>query len=195
MLAVFFCFFAAPSSEAAASGQILGGSREAPVRIEVFSDFECPSCRELYLNIIRRVLVDYSSRNKVCVIYHEYPLNIHQYSWQASMYAEAAAQLGRDKLLKVYDILFMDQAVWSKNGNIEASLLKALSREDLQKIKKIMQDPGIRTSVQNGIRLAQQRRILSTPTWFIYSGDRQLQKVEGRLAYAGLKQYLESILK
>src|SRR5512136_747871 len=103
------------SSQAAdqASGQILGGTPDAPIRIEVFSDFECPSCRELYLDVMRRAIAEYSSQNKVCVIYHEYPLARHQYARKAAQYAEAVSRLGRTQLLKVYDALFMDQAIWS----------------------------------------------------------------------------------
>ena len=68
-----------PTAEPA-SGQILGGSKNSPVKIEVFSDFECPACRELYLVTIRQVLQEYSSKDKVCVIYHEFPLSSHRYS-------------------------------------------------------------------------------------------------------------------
>jgi len=197
VLALFLLVLAAPPARPAegTAGQILGGTLDAPVRIEVFSDFECPSCRSLYLDVMRRVLVEYSSQNKVCLIYHEFPLNIHQYSWPAARYAEAAARLGRDQLLKVYDTLFMDQAYWSENGNLEASVSKALTRAEMQKLKKIMQDPGIDAAVQKGVQLATQNRIKSTPTWYIFSGQRLLQKVESRLTYVALKQYLDSILK
>jgi protein-disulfide isomerase len=125
------------------SGQILGGSLDAPIRIEVFSDFECPSCRELYLDVMRRVLVDYSIQNKVCLIYHEYPLKIHRYSREAARYAESVSRLGREKLLMVYDVLFMEQAQWSQDGRVEASVAKALSRTELQKVKKFLQEPSI----------------------------------------------------
>jgi protein-disulfide isomerase len=188
-----FAAFPIPARPAEqASGQILGGTLDARVRIEVFSDFECPSCRELYLDVMRRVVVEYSSQNKVCVIYHEFPLNIHQYSREAARYAEAAAQLGREKLLMVYDALFMNQAQWGEDGKVEATVAKALPKADFLKVKKIMQDPSINASIEREIKLANQNRIMSTPTFFIYVGGKLQQKVEGRLTYVSLKQFIDS---
>jgi len=175
------------------SGQVLMGTPDAPIRIEVFSDFECPSCRELYLDVMRQVVTDYSGRNKVCLIYHEFPLKIHRFSREAALYAEAVSLLGRQKLLMVYDVLFMDQAQWAQDGNLERSLAKALTRAELIKVKKMMLDPSIRASVEREIQLGQQMRppILSTPTWFVYVKGKQPQRVEGRMAYIGLKQFID----
>lgn len=180
-------------SEDQPSGQILMGTPDAPIRIEVFSDFECPSCRELYLDVMRQVVTDYSGRNKVCLIYHEFPLKIHRFSHNAALYAEAVSRLGRQKLLMVYDVLFMDQAQWAEDGNLERSLAKALTRAELLKVKKMLQDPSINTAVNNEIRLGQQLKppILSTPTWFVYVKGKQPQRVEGRMAYIGLKQFID----
>ncbi len=187
--------FSLPVQSAETSGQILGGAPDAPIRIEVFSDFQCPSCRGLYLDVMRRVLSDYSSQNKVCVVYHEFPLQIHRYSREAALYAEAVSRLGRQQLLKVYDSLFMDQAQWGEDGKLEVSISKAISLADLEKVKKIMQDPGINATVEKEIRLGMQNQIESTPTFFIYSGQKQLQKVVGLLSYVSLKTYLNTIIK
>jgi len=197
MLAIlFFAVFPAPVQPAEqASGQVLGGSPEAPIKIEVFSDFECPSCRELYLDVMRRVLVEYSSQNKVCVVYHEFPLAIHPYAREAARYAESAARLGRDKLLTVYDALFMNQAQWAEDGQVEATVAKALPRGDFQMLKKVMLDPGINASIDKEIQLGNQHQIMSTPTFFIYTGGQLQQKVEGRLTFVSLKQFLDSRLK
>jgi protein-disulfide isomerase len=180
---------------ALAAGRILGGSPSAPVKIEVFSDFECPSCRELYLDVMRRIIVEYAAQNKVCLIYHEFPLtSIHPYSLQAARIAEAASQLGRDKQLKVFDALFMDQAQWSQDGNLEAALAKVLSRAEIQKIKTIMRDPGINAAIQKEIELGQQKQIRSTPTFFIWAKGKE-QRVEGRVTYIALKQFIDLSLR
>ncbi len=144
---------------------------------------------------MRRVLVEYSGQNKVCVIYHEFPLTIHPYAREAARYAEAAAQLGRDKLLMVYDTLFMNQAQWAEDGNVEATVAKALSRADFQMLKKVMLDPGINASIEKEIRLGNQLRIMSTPTFFIYVHGKLQQKVEGRLTFVSLKQFLDPRVK
>ena len=189
-------FLAHPLQPAAmAAGQILGGSLDAPIRIEVFSDFQCPSCRELYLDVMRRVVVEYAGQNKVCLIYHEFPLTkIHPYSMEAARCAEAAAQMGRDKLLKLYDVLFMDQAQWSQDGKLEASIAKVLSRAEMQKMKAILQDPAINRAIQREMQLGEQKQIRSTPTFFIIAKGKE-QRVEGRITYIALKQFIDSTLR
>ena len=188
-------FWTVPSGSADdAPGQILGGSADSPIKIEVFSDFQCSACREFYLNTIRQVLKEYSSKDKVCVIYHEFPLTMHRYSREAARYSEAAAQLGTQKLLAVMDSLFTDQALWSQDGKVEASVSRALSHEDMLKVKKIMQDPSIDLAVDKEIQLGIKSEIKSTPTMFIsYIGKKQ--KVEGLVTYLVMKQFIDSIVK
>jgi protein-disulfide isomerase len=176
------------------SGQMLGGSLNSPVKIEVFSDFQCPACRDLYLGTIKRVLQEYSSKDKVCVIYHEFPLSIHQYAKDAARYSEAAGRLGQQKLLPVFDSLFTDQLEWSKDGSLEATVSKSLPNEDFQKLKNIMQESTINTEIEKEIQHGIKKEIQSTPTLVIsYLGKQQ--RVEGVVAYDVLKQFIDSIVK
>jgi protein-disulfide isomerase len=176
------------------AGQILGGSLNSPIRIEVFSDFQCPACRELFLGTIRQVLQDYSSKDKVCIIYHEFPLAMHQYSREAARYSEAAGRLGQQKLLPVYESLFSDQAQWAKDGSLELTIAKALPSEDVQKLRKEMSDPHINTDIEDEIQLGLKKEIRSTPTLLISYPGRQ-QRVEGVVEYTVLKQFIDSIVK
>ncbi len=176
------------------SGQLLGGSPNSPIRIEVFSDFECTACREFYLRTIRPLLQEYSSRDKVCVIYHEYPLSYHRYARQAALYSEAAARLGRQQLLAVRDSIYTDQAQWSQDGSLEATVAKALSQEDFQKLKDIMRDASLNEAIAKGLELGNKMEIKATPTMFIYYTGKQ-QRVEGLVTYLVMKQFIDSIIK
>jgi|WetSurSiteA1Bulk_404760.scaffolds.fasta_scaffold09374_1 protein-disulfide isomerase len=176
------------------SGQLLGGSSNSPIKIEVFSDFQCPACRDLYLGTIKRVLQEYSSKDKVCVIYHEFPLSMHQYAKDAARYSEAAGHLDQQKLIPVYDSLFGDQLQWSKDGSLEATVSKSLPSEDFQKLKKIMQEASINAEIEKEIQHGVNKEIQSTPTLLIsYLGKQQ--RVEGVVAYDVLKQFIDSIVK
>jgi protein-disulfide isomerase len=190
LLALTFSIPAFPSNQ----GQMLGGSVNSPVTIEVFSDFQCPACRDLYLGAIRQVLQDYSSKGKVCVVYHEFPLRVHQYGREAARYSEAASRLGVQTLLTVFDSLFADQAQWAQDGNLDAVIAKALPGEEYRKLKKAMKDPGIDKAIDKEVDLGEKKNIQSTPTvFFHYSGKEE--KITGALSYATLKQYLDSIIK
>lgn len=176
------------------SGQILGGSANSPVKIEIYSDFQCPHCRDLYLGTIKPLLQEYSAKDKVCVIYHEYPLATHPYSREAARYVEAAAQLGLPKLLSVYDSIFTNQDQWSQTGKVEETVSKALPREDFLKVMKLMTDPKINAAIEKGIELGKQNNVDSTPTLLIYYIGKQ-QRVEGLVTYPVLKQFIDSIVK
>jgi len=157
-----------------AIGIILGGSAESPVKLEVFSDFECPGCRNLFFNTIQPVLKNYKDR--VCVVYYEFPLAMHPYARPASRYVSAAARLGdQKKLLVLFETLFADQDIWAQDGNLEASVAKALSPEDLKKVKNIMETEGesIEREIDREVKLGTDRNIPGTPTIFINHGGKQ----------------------
>jgi protein-disulfide isomerase len=194
LIAVFFALGSiSVSSAEPAKGQILGGSLKAPIKVEVYSDFQCPACRELFLYTIKQVLQDYSSKDKVCVIYHEFPLQSHAHSRLAARYAEAAARLGQQKLLAVFTALFTDQVQWGQDGNLEASIIKALSREEVLMLKNLIQDPGIESTIEKEVQLGNAKEIKSTPTMIIsYSGKQQ--KVTDPVNYLTMKQFFDKIL-
>jgi protein-disulfide isomerase len=175
-------------------GQILGGSVNSPVRIEIFSDFQCGACRDLYLGAIRQVLQDYSGKGRVCVVYHEFPLKFHQYSREAARYSVAASRLGLQTLLTVFDSLFADQAQWSQDGNLDAVLAKALPGEEYRKLKKAMKDPSIERAIDKELDLGEKKNIQSTPTIFFYHSGKE-EKITGAISYPTMKQYLDSIIK
>src|SRR5512138_2785958 len=164
LVLAFFAFWSAQLRSAdEPTGQLLGGSPNAPIKIEVFSDFQCPACHDLYLGTIKQVLQEYASKDKVCVIYHEFPLSIHQYSKEAARYSEAAGRLGQQKLLDVYDSLFTDQAQWAKDGSLELTVAKAIPSDDLQKVKKLLQDASVSAEIEKEIQLGVKKDIQSTP--------------------------------
>jgi protein-disulfide isomerase len=187
---------AARDSSQPVSGIILGGSPDAPIRMEVFSDFECPGCRYFYTEVVLPVLQNYASKDKVCVIYHEFPLNQHTYALKAARYCEAAHLIGRDKALRVVDALFEHQDQWDKDGNIEKVLEAALSREDFLKLKENLARTEIDRTIDQGILLGKVREVNGTPTMFLqYPGG--IQKVERLqdMPYAVLQGFFDRIVK
>jgi protein-disulfide isomerase len=174
-------------------GLILGGSPEAPVRIEVFSNFECTHCREYYLRTIKKVLKEYSSIDKVCVIYHDFPFSQHKYDRQAAKYAEAASRVGQETLLKVFDAFYKEQAEWSQNGELEKTLKKTLSGNEYEKLMKHAEDPEIDSLIEKQYQLAMENGLKVTPTSFLfYEGKKK--KVESVITYIVLKGFIDQIV-
>jgi len=174
-LALCLAASAPPAGSAdGADGLILSGSAESPVKLEVFSDFECPACGYFFFNTMQPVLKNY--KDKVCVVYYEFPLSMHPYARPAARYVSAAARLGdQKKLLKLFETLVTDQSKWAKDGNLEAYVSRALSPEDLQKVKDIMEKEGvsIEQDIDRDIQVGTDRKINATPTMFLTHAGRQ----------------------
>lgn len=69
------------------------GSRDGPVKVVVFSDFECPFCRQLSTSLDR--LVE-KSPSKFDIIYRNFPLaQIHPYARSAAVAGKCAAAQGQ----------------------------------------------------------------------------------------------------
>ncbi|MGA2263557.1 MAG: thioredoxin domain-containing protein [Acidobacteriota bacterium] len=196
LLTLAFVFHpeASPQSAELKPEQCLGGELDAVIRIEVFSDFECPACREFYLRTIRQVLKEYSSLDKVCVVYHEFPLRGHKYSRQAAQYAKAAQRLGRKQWTAVLDALYENQEKWSQDGSLDDTVFKALGAVEYTSLKKLLLDPSIDAAIDSEVSLGEKKEVTSTPTSFVYAIGRE-EKVVGGLPYPVLKEFIDRIVR
>jgi protein-disulfide isomerase len=170
------------------------GSPGAPIKIEIFSDFECPSCRTFYLETIRPVIDNYARLNRVLVVYYDYPLLQHKYAREAARFAIAARRLGLEQWLKVSDALYGQQAQWSETGKVDWVVAQVLSPEDLVSLKKLMAGPEIDQEIDRAVMLANSRGVTSTPTFFVTTNGRE-QRVVGGVSYQVMKSHLDRNLK
>jgi protein-disulfide isomerase len=172
----------------------LGGSYDAPIRIDVFSDFQCAHCRDFFLNTIPSVLEDYCSLNKVCVVYHEFPLRNNIYSRKAAQYSLAAQKLGRDQWRSVMTALYQHQETWAPTGNIEDVVAKVLTADDFSRLKKLLLDPSLDKEIDGDIALGEKNEVSATPTILVNALGRE-QKVVGSISFPILKDFFDSIVK
>ncbi len=173
--------------------QVVGGKLDAPVRIEVFSDFQCPACRGFFLDSIQKVLENYCSQDKVCVIYHEFPLKNHNLARLAARYSKAAQRLGRKQWLTVMGALYTNQAEWTWDGSVDAVISRTLSPQDFAELKKRLEDPSIDTAIDQEVALGEKRQVTSTPTFFLSSGGKE-ERVVGGVPYVVLKGYIDRLI-
>ena len=94
------------------------GPVTAAVRIDLFSDFQCPACKALHEQTIKRVKEEFAQAGKIRLVHHDFPLPQHKYARQAAILAAAADRLG--KYDAVSDALFHQQESWGQTGNVDA---------------------------------------------------------------------------
>ena len=169
------------------------GSKSAPITVEVFSDFQCPSCRSVYQSVLRPVIDNYVSAGKVYLVHRDFPLPMHKYSREAARWANAAAQLGRFE--KVEQALYDKQDVWSVNGNIEAVVAAVLSPAELKKARALAQSGQLDAVIDKDVALGQSKRVNQTPTVFVTHGGETTALPPGGVTYNLMKQYFDSLLR
>ncbi len=183
----------AQTSSSEADGTCVGGKPGAPIKIEVFSDYQCPACRDFYLGTMRQVLADYGAAGKVCVVYREFPLKMHPYAKQAARYAHAALRLGIRHWAQVTDALYLEQEQWSQDGKLEPVVAGALAKEDMARLRKGLADPSVDAAIDQDLALGRNRGVNSTPTFFI-SAKGKTEKVVGVIQYPILRRFLDNLL-
>ena len=182
-----------PAAPEEARARCWGNDPNAPVLIEVFSDFQCPHCRTLYLETMRQVLADYAAQGRVCLAYYEFPLSQNPYSRAAARYAVAASRLGAQKWIQVMDALYYYQGQWSQDGRIEPVVAQALSENEFKQVQAWANDPRVEGWIERDVAEGKRRGVGSTPTVFITArGD--TQKVTGAVQYGVLRRYIDSLL-
>jgi protein-disulfide isomerase len=177
---------------AAGSQQINSrGSSSAPIRMEVFSDYQCPGCKALYETTLRPVMENYVDKGKVYLVHYEFPLPMHAYAMQAACYALAAQRIG--KYDQVSDVLFRQQQSWAVTGKVADTACSVLNAEEAKKVRALAQDPAIAAEIQTDIQLGRDEHVDGTPTVIITRGSKQYRVPTGA-GYQILSRFLDSLL-
>jgi len=185
------------------------GDKNAPVTMEIFSDYQCPSCRILYEQTLRPMITDYVASGKVYLVHHDSPLGMHKYSGQAARWVTAAAVIR--KYPEVEAALYDNQDAWQANGEMEKFVEAAVGQADFKRMQKIMegcmapdapqmggppgaQGCGVDPAIEKDIALAKQVPITATPTYiFIYKG-KSYPAASGIVSWPLLKQFIDQLL-
>jgi protein-disulfide isomerase len=168
------------------------GPVTAAVRIDIFSDFECPACKALHEQTIKRVKEEFAMQGKLRLVHHDFPLPQHKYARQAAILAAAADRMGKFDL--VADALFRQQESWSKAGNVDSVVDSVLTPEERKKLREIAKDPAILANIERDIQLGQRMKVSSTPT-MIVTHDGKPNPVVGVVSYAVFSKFLNTIVQ
>ncbi|HWY45500.1 MAG TPA: thioredoxin domain-containing protein [Candidatus Sulfotelmatobacter sp.] len=167
------------------------GSKTAPIVMETFSDFQCPSCKVLYVSTFQKLNDNYVSTGKVFSIHRDFPLPMHAYSRIAARYARAAAQLG--KFEQVEQVLFQNQEKWEKSGDVDGTVASVLTPALMTKVRALVNNPSVDAAIEKDIALGKTYNVNQTPTTVIhYKG--QTYPVIGVVGYDVLRPFLDQLL-
>lgn len=84
------------------------GSRDAPLTLVEFSDYQCPFCRRFFEQTFPRIKTQYIDTGKVRYVFRDFPLDqIHPQARKAAVAAHCAADQG--KYWEAHDSFFRNQ--------------------------------------------------------------------------------------
>lgn len=223
--ALFSGLLTANTPRAAASSQVRAtatpisvpdktyGWKNAPITMEVFSDYQCPYCREFYDKTLRQVIASYVSSGKVYLIHRDFPLTGHKYSGEAARWANACAQVGDFGTAESapYD----NQDVWGADGNIGKFIAASLPASDFKRVEALMKNGAMPAPQATGssidplagithpcpvdpyiaqdIKLGYQLHVGGTPTYVVtYKGHHFSGPA---VSWPVLKQFFDALLQ
>lgn len=154
----------------------LGRSRLEPLKVIIFSDFECPECRNLanFLETDAQKLFG----GALAVVFKYYPLDracnkysaksMHPNACAAARMAEAARQLeGNEAFWDVHDYLFENQQAL-RQGKIETTAVAEVVGVDHDAFVEAMNSAEVDRRIAEDIAEARRLGVRSTPSSFIY---------------------------
>lgn len=166
------------------------GSPTAPITIDLFSDFQCPHCKELHDEVLPSIIADFVNTGKVYLVRHYYMLP-RPYSRISATYVCAAERIG--KYNQVADFLYKTQTIWVQTGNVDEAVSKVLSPADMQKVRALVKDPSVTAEVDKDQALGTTEHVNQTPTMIIVHKG-QHTPIAGFISYPLIKMYLDKVL-
>lgn len=182
--------------------------------MEVFTDYQCPSCRSLYENTLRPMINDYVASGKVYLVHHDFPLSGHKYSGLAARWANAAARVG--EFQSVEGALYDNQDAWGADGNIAKYISAVMSAAQFKRVAAIVAGcdyPAIQSRpdssnpltgvtrpcaldvpIAQDIEIGYRIPVQATPTYIISYKNQHLPAASGAVSWPILKQFFDSLL-
>lgn len=164
----------------------IASAPDAPIKMVIFSDFECPACKGL-ADLLPLIASRYSG--KIDIQYFYYPLDnncnpsvtrgMHMYACKA---AYAATCMPVQDFNRVHDEIFENQEKFT-SGFVDQYIKK-------NKLETCVADPATKEKVINLIRASDPFNIRSTPTYLING-----VKIEGALPADQMFAIMDEILK
>jgi protein-disulfide isomerase len=174
-----------------ADGRAIGAA-DAPATLEIWSDFQCPSCGLFARAAEARLIREYVADGRLRIVYRDFAF-IGDESTEAAVAARAAEAQG--KFWPYHDWLFANQAGENKGG-FRREVLVGIAREiglDVPAFEAALGDAALAEAVAGETTSGRAVPVRSTPTLVlgdevivgVPAWDELAAKVEAEIARAG----------
>jgi protein-disulfide isomerase len=155
---------ARPVADDAPSARVRGRA-DAPVQLEEFSDFQCPTCGAMH-SVVRQLVAKYPTQ--VGVAFRNFPLReMHRHAAEAARAAEAAGMQG--KFWEMHDLIYEKQNEWKDAADARALFMRYAQSLglDMNRFASDMDGSVVAMRIVSDERRGAALGIHGTPTFFI----------------------------
>jgi len=187
-----------PAAAADAPNGKIVGNPNAPMRLEVFSDFSCPGCKNFHEQTLPILMKEFVGPGKAFIVFRDYvlpPSPGHEHSPEAARFAVAANRVG--KYMAVADALFQQQVSWAMSGKVWEAVAPVLTPGEQKKVQELYKAPSVADEVKRDTDTGNRAGLAKTPTVGINYGKEHRLWNEWTPANgnAFFLDYLRSLLK
>ena len=131
------------------------------IKIELFSDFQCPFCGAFY-KPIRELQAKGVDGAKVTVEFKNFPLNFHPFAQLAAQAGVAAREQG--KFWEMHDLMFSNQSALKREDLLKDAESLGL---DMERFRKDLDSNRTKSLIQADLAEGTKRGVQGTPTFFV----------------------------
>ena len=144
------------------------GDPNAPVTLDVWSDFQCPACHAFWTIVTPRLVTTYVTPGKVRIVYRDYVF-IGPESTGAAVAARCANQEGPTDFWRFHDYLYANQGA-ENSGAFSRDRLEAIAKAmglDGSAFARCLDDPSVSQAVTAETAEGRALGVRGTPTVFL----------------------------
>ncbi len=177
-------------AKASPLGDMVLGSKDAPVTIIEYASMTCPHCAAFTQEVFPKLKTEYIDTGKVRFIFREYPLD--QVALAASALARCVAKDDANKYFAIVDIIFKQQNDLASNALPVINRIGKQAGFSEQMIKDCVEgDPTIQKGILDTRQHAFEKlKVNSTPAFFINGTP-----VKNEVTFAGFEKLIKPLLK
>jgi len=157
--------FAAARSRIRIASNPSKGPANAAVTVVEFSDFQCPTCRQLH-NILREVAPNYP---QVRFVFKDFPLTqIHPWAMTAAIAARCVYQQSPDAFWRFHDAIYDNQdSITVQNARSRMLDFAQQAGVNVEAVRSCLSTPASAKAVNDNFAEGQALKVANTPTLFI----------------------------
>jgi protein-disulfide isomerase len=142
------------------------GPANAPVTLVEYADLECPTCARMHEFLETKVVPRYG--NKLRVVFKEYPLPMHDWSFTAAIADQCAYEINPSTYVPLRTAIFRNQQLINI-ANLRDSLLSYGEQAGLDRVQLAgcLDAKSSLPRIQRDMAEAKRIEVISTPTVFI----------------------------